>query len=108
MLREGGCSLIHSAHTPSARANQKKQIWGLCPSASLRSFGRSQIWKYVEERKNNAKFSGHYVRPRTQYVRTKMFNEGPVTCTRLLSNKQSATSLLAYVLFIEKLPNIVQ
>ena len=36
--------LTHSARTLSARDNQKIQIWELCPSASLLSYGRPQIW----------------------------------------------------------------
>ena len=51
----GGCSLTHSARTPPARANQKKSFEGGCPSASLQSFGRPQIWKYVEGEKKKKK-----------------------------------------------------
>ena len=43
--------LTHSARTLSARDNQQIQIWELCPSASLLSYGRPQIWKYVEGKK---------------------------------------------------------
>ena len=41
----------HNACTPPARANPKTIIWGLCPSASLQSFGRPQIWKYEHGRR---------------------------------------------------------
>ena len=50
-ILKDACSLTHSARTPPARTNQETQIWGLCPSASFRSFGRPQIWKYVHGKK---------------------------------------------------------
>ena len=71
-VHRGGCSLTYSACTPPARVkkNQKSEgcvlpLWS-SPLAALR-FG-SMCMEEEKERKNNAKFSGHYVRPRMHNV----------------------------------------
>ena len=76
-MRQGGCSLTYSVRTPPARANQQKTnlravslrftpvLWS--PS-DLEVRGSKKEKK--KERKNNAKFSGHYVRPRTHAQRS--------------------------------------
>ena len=41
--------IAHALRLPET--SKKNQIYGLCPYASLRSFGRPKIWKYTEGKK---------------------------------------------------------
>ena len=76
-VRLGGCSLTNSARTPPARNKKQKNLRAgsfrfapvLWPPSDLEVHGRKEKVKTKRRRKNNAKFSGHYVRPNTHNVR---------------------------------------